>query len=247
MMLRPNGVTFLAAPTLRAAAYCEAIRRSGLNISRAVILSKGPDALRLSRAIEALGANVPVSLVDELNLNAPAVLEALGSTVGELIIVAPPPGNILSRSLLGSGGWFLHIHPGELPGLRGSTTLHYAALLGDEVEVTALILDEGVDTGPVVLSRRHRLPADRHELDGSFDTNVRASVLSDVLTELRNLGRLEATPQHDGPPALHVIHPVLRHIAVTRRNELASSIRIDDAGEHAQWHGAGLTSLPDAR
>ncbi len=217
MILRPLRVTFLAAPTARALAYCEAIRRSGLSIDRAVILSRGPDALRLRSEIQVCGVGVQLSHVDAPDLNAPAVLAALGSSFGELVIVAPPPGNILRRALLDSGGWFLHVHPGQLPGLQGSATLHYAALLGDEAEVTAPILDEGVDTGPTVLSRRYRLPADLLALEGYFDTYVRAAVLSDVPTQLRTWGRLEARPQEDGPPALHVIHPVLRHIAVTRK------------------------------
>lgn len=156
MIISPQGVSLLVATTQRAVAYSTAIRESGLRLQRALLLSprRGATADESYRTtiLDLLrGVSSRIREVDAVDLNDDNVLQAVGSTTGELVIVAPPPGNILRAPLLNSGGWFLHIHPGRLPELRGSTTLHYAALLGEDAGITALLLDEGIDTGAIVL------------------------------------------------------------------------------------------------
>lgn len=44
----------------------------------------------------------------------------------------------------------LNIHPGKLPEYRGNACPEWALLNGDEVWATAHMIDQGIDTGPVV-------------------------------------------------------------------------------------------------
>lgn len=44
----------------------------------------------------------------------------------------------------------LNIHPGLLPNYRGCTVVEWALYNGDPVGVTAHLMDEGIDTGPLV-------------------------------------------------------------------------------------------------
>jgi methionyl-tRNA formyltransferase len=76
----------------------------------------------------------------------------------------------------------LNIHGSVLPRWRGAAPIQRAVLAGDvETGVTIMQLDEGLDTGPVLLERRHPI--------GLRDT---AGDLHDALAELGAAALLEA-------------------------------------------------------
>jgi methionyl-tRNA formyltransferase len=76
----------------------------------------------------------------------------------------------------------LNIHGSLLPRWRGAAPIHRAILAGDtETGVSIMQLDEGLDTGPVLLERRHPI--------GSHDT---AGDVHDALAELGAVALLEA-------------------------------------------------------
>jgi methionyl-tRNA formyltransferase len=52
-------------------------------------------------------------------------------------------------------GW-LNVHPGALPAYRGNACPEWAVLNGDDVVATAHLIDEGLDTGPVVCAMPYR-------------------------------------------------------------------------------------------
>lgn len=75
----------------------------------------------------------------------------------EAIAVAIQGGvGILRGTLLDAPrlGW-LNIHPGALPSYRGNACPEWAVLNGDDVVATAHLIDEGVDTGPIVFAARY--------------------------------------------------------------------------------------------
>jgi methionyl-tRNA formyltransferase len=76
----------------------------------------------------------------------------------------------------------LNIHGSLLPRWRGAAPIQRALLAGDtETGITIMQLDEGLDTGPMLLERRHPI--------GLHDT---AGDLHDVLAELGAAALLEA-------------------------------------------------------
>jgi methionyl-tRNA formyltransferase len=96
--------------------------------------------------------------------------------------------------------------------------MYYELLREGRLTATALLLDEGIDTGEVVAERGFEPPPDLATIDGAFDPWMRAVLLRDVLAaraEGRPLaGRRQPT---DAGRAFHVIHPVLRHAALLAR------------------------------
>jgi methionyl-tRNA formyltransferase len=88
------------------------------------------------------------------------------------------PIEVLSLPRLGC----VNIHGSLLPRWRGAAPIQRAVLAGDsETGVTIMQLDEGLDTGPVLLERRHPI--------GIHDT---AGDLHDVLSELGAAALTEA-------------------------------------------------------
>ncbi|HEX9888495.1 MAG TPA: methionyl-tRNA formyltransferase [Nitriliruptorales bacterium] len=94
----------------------------------------------LAAGIDVLQPNRPVEIVD--------ALEAM--QLDACAIVAY--GALLARPVLDAGGsGFVNLHFSLLPRWRGAAPVQHALRAGDEViGVTCFVLDEGMDTGPVL-------------------------------------------------------------------------------------------------
>jgi methionyl-tRNA formyltransferase len=90
----------------------------------------------------------------------------------------------------------LNLHPSLLPRHRGASPIPAAILAGDaETGVTLMRMDEGLDTGPIVATRRLELAGD--ELAPELETRLSA-VAADLLEATLPdwlAGRAVATPQ----------------------------------------------------
>lgn len=112
-----------------------------------------------------------------------------------IIVVAY--GKILPKAILElTPGGCINVHGSLLPRYRGAAPVQWAVLNGDaEAGVTTMLLDEGVDTGDMLLTFSR--PLDDTITGGElFDLLAQdgADLLSRTLTELQN-GRLTPTPQ----------------------------------------------------
>jgi len=71
-----------------------------------------------------------------------AAVVAFGRLISPRVLAIPPHG-------------FVNVHPSLLPRHRGPSPIEGAILAGDaETGVTTMLLDEGMDTGPILLQRR---------------------------------------------------------------------------------------------
>lgn len=71
-----------------------------------------------------------------------AVVVAYGKILPEHLLHIPPHG-------------FVNLHPSLLPRHRGPSPIQWTLVCGDQVTgVTTMLLDEGMDTGPILLQRR---------------------------------------------------------------------------------------------
>ncbi|MBQ4332541.1 MAG: methionyl-tRNA formyltransferase [Clostridia bacterium] len=114
-----------------------------------------------------------------------------------IIVVAY--GKILPRSILDlTPGGCINVHGSLLPRYRGAAPVQWAVLNGDaESGVTTMQLDEGVDTGDILLMSRRPL-GDTVTGGELFDLLAAdgAELLSRTLAELA-AGTLKPTPQTD--------------------------------------------------
>jgi len=90
-----------------------------------------------------------------------AVVVAFGRLISPRVLVIPQHG-------------FINVHPSLLPRHRGPSPIEGAILAGDdETGVTTMLLDQGMDTGPILLQRRTAIGA-----------RERAPQLADRLAEI---------------------------------------------------------------
>ena len=103
----------------------------------------------------ALRLGVPVLQPD--SLRSPAAQRELAALYPDVIVVAAYGKLLPSPVLRLPPHGCLNLHPSLLPRHRGPSPVAAAILEGDEVTgVSLMLLDEGMDTGPVIAQREYR-------------------------------------------------------------------------------------------
>lgn len=235
----------IAAPTYRSRAYVQAMQAAGIRPARAYLppgiepLWQGSASLdidlrgegQLTRfhaaepaAITLEGMGVECVVLPSADINAAETVEALTNAPEEVLIYSGRGGALLRSPVLQTGKRFLHVHGGWVPEFRGSTTFYFSLLKEGMMGASALWLDLGIDTGAVIQRRKYPAPYGV-DIDFLVDPLVRADLLVDVLSERLVAGRFVDGAQATGEgTTYHVIHPVLKHIAL-RRCGLVEEVR----------------------
>lgn len=154
-----------------------------------------PRPSRIRRAAEELG--VPV--LEPKGFRRPASVEAVTRLRADCLVVADY-GRILPPALLDSTPLgAVNVHASLLPALRGAAPAVWAVARGlDRTGVTTMLMDEGLDTGPILLRRAEEIRPD--DTAGSLLARL-APIGADLLVEtLAGLAEMEIEPlpQDDG-------------------------------------------------
>ncbi len=126
-----------------------------------------------------------------------------GVFLGELTSLAPEfivvvaYGKILPKDVLAiPARGCINVHASLLPKYRGAAPITWAIMRGErKTGVTTMLMDEGLDTGPVLLQREIRI--DEDDTSGSLGRKLAtegASLLGDTLKGLRR-GTVKPRPQ----------------------------------------------------
>ena len=125
------------------------IRASGHSVLAAVVRQSPSDGTLGDAAAE---ARIPV--LQPTRVNDPSFVEALRARAPDLL-VSVAYDQILRAPVRGVarlGG--VNLHAGALPRYRGRNVINWAIINGEaEIGVTAHLIDDGIDTGDVVLQR----------------------------------------------------------------------------------------------
>jgi methionyl-tRNA formyltransferase len=142
--------------------------------------------------IQAAESNVPILQPKRIK-NAVEEIRTLKPDV----IVVMAYGQILPRSILEIPGIAcLNLHASLLPRHRGAAPIQAAIMAGDpETGISVMFMDEGLDTGDVLLQKRIEIAPD--ETGGSLHdrlAEIAPAALNDALTQLQN-ATFARTPQ----------------------------------------------------
>jgi len=120
----------------------------------------------------ALAHGIPV--FQPVKMRAPDAVAHVRSLAADLIIVMAY-GQILPKGVLNAPRIAcINLHASILPRHRGAAPVQAAILSGDrETGVTVMFMDEGLDTGDILLIRR--IPIHRHETGGSLHDRLAAA------------------------------------------------------------------------
>lgn len=188
-----------------------AARKSGESLGQALSTWGAPADLRES--------GIPRLLCRDFN--DPEVLAALENDAPAAVFFTG--GGIIRRPVLErSGAGIVNCHMGPLPQYRGMDVVEWPVLRGEPCAVTCHFMDEGLDTGPILLSRPIAVrPDDTFELIRVRAEVVMVNAMRDVGAALRS-GTLEPRPQRieEGRQYFRM-HPRLVERAAARIEEVA--------------------------
>lgn len=228
-----EGVAMIACNSARSQAYLQALLAGGMRPKQVMIL--GEDAAPLAQSGDAqswnglvlpnLGepiaetcraAGIPVVCTPEADINSDDAARLVAESGARFLIYSGVGGQIVSERVLRLGPRFLHMHSGYLPEYRGSTTLYYALLNGDLPGVSAIFLDPGIDTGPIIERRHYPVPPAWMDVDRHYDAAIRADLLCRVMERHVMSGRIDVAEVQSSEVGrtYYVIHPVLKHVAL---------------------------------
>jgi len=232
-------IGFLAMPGARALAYMDVfvelgkfpsciVKLNNPHISNALtILGEIPQSyITMENNEESLAkkAGIPLYSLDCSDINDDSVLTLLKETGIKTWIFSG--GGIVKPHFFEAGIRFLHVHPGQLPAVRGSTCFYYSLLCDDTLAATAFFLTEEIDAGETIACRHFRvnLPTDvldSRYMDYVIDPWIRAQTLKDVWQawpDIGELGMMHAAITSRAPSsrACYVIHPLLRAMTIDK-------------------------------
>jgi methionyl-tRNA formyltransferase len=233
-----SGISLLLADTMRSRAYAQALAHHAEPID-AVMIVRSPDRTRWGQsetpasATPELGSlfvpdlsvplaetvaafDAPLATCDAGSINSPEVVGWIQRTGSDLIVFSGFGGELVRDEVLDAGVPLLHVHSGWLPDYRGSTTLYYSCLAEGSCGASAILLQQDIDTGPILMRRRYPPPPPGVEVDYLYDSAIRADLLAETLAHWRRCaGKPPLTPQTtEGGTTYYIIHPVLKHLAI---------------------------------
>ena len=115
------------------------------------------------------------------------------------LIVVVAYGKILPEEVLGIPRFgCVNLHASLLPSYRGASPVNRAIINGDkETGVTAIVMDKGVDTGPILLSEKAGIKEDETAGELSRKLSEVGAALLVKAIELFLEGRIKPAPQDD--------------------------------------------------
>jgi methionyl-tRNA formyltransferase len=139
-------------------------------------------------AIKVAAQKLGLKVIQPVQINSDHSVEALRAAEPEAIVVAAY-GQILRRvvfSLPAQGT--INIHASLLPRHRGAAPIPWAIIHGDDVTgITTFLIDEGMDTGKILLSESLYIDSD----ETASDLHDRLAILGSRVI-LRTLGKIES-------------------------------------------------------
>ncbi|MBN1671912.1 MAG: hypothetical protein JXR37_12810 [Kiritimatiellae bacterium] len=122
-------------------------------------------------------------------------------------------GGILRKEMLSTGKRFIHVHPGDLPGFRGSHCIEWAVLERARCAASAIFMSEAIDEGDLIARRRFPRPElENNAIAPLYSAHIRSELLVQVVSRFAKEGRFQAKKQPAGGQTYYKMHPALTNL-----------------------------------
>lgn len=156
------------------------------------------------------------TLIINLKNKKKKILENIKNIEDDYIIFAGNYGQILKKQYFNYNKFFIHVHPGNLPDYKGSTTYYYEYLLKNKITFTSIFLDEKLDSGRIIYKKSYSpKKINLEKMDTYYDLIYRSEVLINTL-KLLNKKKIYQVSIKTKNQSFYVIHPILKHIAILK-------------------------------
>lgn len=240
-MNRPSELGFIAMPGARSMAYLQTLSQRNY-MPACIVRLQNPYAKKATTFLQShphtlpyIDAsldeysfchiyNTPLYTTEFTSINDEGLLALLLSTGITTWLFSG--GGIIKPALFNAGLRFLHIHPGQLPEVRGSTCFYYSLLHDNSLAATAFFMTAELDAGEPLICQHFTLNMAEPLLSCSFidyvvDPWIRAQTLNSLLKQWSSHDAAALAPAPHQPVisspsnrACYVMHPLLRALTV---------------------------------
>lgn len=176
-----------ASPTLKSIINSKEHEVVGVFTSKPKPKNRG---MKLSKSpIHIIAEENNIDVYTPSTLRNEEVLDTINNIEADIIVVVAygfiVPGNILSAKKYGA----INLHPSKLPRFRGAAPLQHTIISGDtETSICVIQMDEGLDTGDILLEKKHKLHPKVTLTELANDTSkIGAELVVDVLDNISNI------------------------------------------------------------
>ena len=188
-------------------------KRDSPKFSEQIILQSKKNGFDISEKVEStlLNHNLKFKEFPFIDINNKDLINYIKEKNLDYIIFSG--GGILKKEILSCRTKFIHFHPGIASDYKGSTCFYYSILDKNNCGVSAIIMDEGLDTGDIVYQRIFSKP-EHFFVDEVYDPYIRSETLMDILKKnILEKNEFKKQKPSEGN-TYYIIHPVLKHIAL---------------------------------
>lgn len=247
-MSNNTDIGFISMPGARALAYMDVfselnkypsciVKLNNPHLDRSLTKLKGISQSYISMKNDeqtvSKRANIPVYSVNSSDINDDSVLALIKETGIKTWVFSG--GGIVKPHFFKAGIRFLHIHPGQLPEVRGSTCFYYSLLCDNTLAATAFFLTEEIDAGEPIVCQHFHVNLSNDILDASYmdyviDPWIRAQTLKQVWQDWPNMSvsqknNIKHKSKAPSSRACYVMHPLLRMITIDKVAKRFDSLR----------------------
>ena len=221
-----NGeVCLLLADTIRSRVYFHQLLDAGIKIHEVILLKESRtttvpiiESSIYNYCLETLAQknSIRFQLINANTVNCSQVVTALKTVEADICVYSGFSGQIVSKDVLDNSPPLLHCHSGWLPEYPGSTTLFYSILNNQPCAVSAIYMDQNIDTGKIIAQREYSWPVLNMDIDHVYDNEIRSNLLCEILKKYQSSKHRPAgvmqPSSHD--TMYYIIHPILKNISL---------------------------------
>ena len=152
------------------------------------------------------------SKIININNSTKNLLEKLSNLKEKYIIFAGNYGQILPENFFKIKKFFIHVHPGDLPNYKGSTTYYYEYINENKISFSSIYLNHKLDQGRILLKKTFNPKKIKFEkIDEYYDPILRSKVLIETLKKLKMKNKAITNKKTN---SYYVIHPLIKYLAI---------------------------------
>lgn len=204
-------INFIISDTNRSLNYVKEILKNDISINKIILYSTKRGIV--SRFIKKEKLEKLLVSCKTKNINSPEIFRKLELYNSKLNVISTYPGEIVKNHKILKKG-LLHAHPGDLPKLKGSTTIYYTIILKKKICVTLFLMNKEIDEGKIVYKKYFQYPKNLNQIEKNFDNNIRAKTLVEYLKYKKRF-KIKKTKRK----FLHyyIAHPIIRHLVLKKK------------------------------
>jgi len=100
--------------------------------------------------------NIPYESIQVPSLNDERFIEFVSKSPQTVALYVD--GGILRRPILSTHIKFIHVHPGHVPDVRGTSCLLWGALVHNRIGASCFFMNDGIDKGDVLMTKEYEIP-----------------------------------------------------------------------------------------